>query len=71
MSDLCSHYVSPLKNEGVLAPGYRTSNLKFRLQQCFGDRIRFVRTSVNESEVVLAADVPSQVLAEAACSTAF
>ena len=70
MSDLCSHYVSLLKNEGVLAPGYCTSNLKVRLQQCFGDRIRFVRTSVNESEVVLAAAVPSQVLAEAACSTA-
>ena len=62
--------MSLLKNEGVLAPGYRTSNLKVRLQQCFGDRIRFVRTSVNESEVVLAAAVPSQVLAEAACSTA-
>ena len=38
---MSSHYVSLLKTEGVLAPGYRTSNLKVRLQQCFGDRIWF------------------------------
>ena len=69
MSDLRNHYVALLKEEGVDVPNYRTAHLKARLSSCFSDKIQFVRTSVTEPELVVAAAVPRDVLFRAACSS--
>ena len=57
MDDLCSRYISFLRDEGVIAPDYRSGNLKLRIQPSFGGKVQFVCTSVTESEVVLASEV--------------
>ena len=69
MSDLRNRYVALLKEEGVDVPNDRTAHLKARLSSYFSDKIQFVRTSVTEPELVVAAAVPRDVLFRAACSS--
>ena len=59
MTDICSSYISLLRDEGIEESNYRTSQLKFRLKMHFGDSIEFVRIAVTKPEIIVAASIPS------------
>lgn len=61
IDDLRSQLITDLAGSGITS-SYRSSRLKQRLTQHFGDMIQFVRNSVTEPELVVATAVPADAL---------